>query len=285
MNIQTFFDENTYTFTYIVIDEKTKKCAIIDPVLDFDFHSGKTWTASADKVIDYVTEHGLEVQWILETHAHADHLTGAHYLNQTFDAEIGIGEHIKEVLALWVPIFNTGEDTPLNGSQFGRLFKDGEHFTIGALEVKVFHTPGHTPACVSYLINDEVIFVGDTLFMPYLGTARADFPGGNSEVLYNSIQKILALPGHTQIMICHDYPQGNQKPSNVSTVEEQKKQNIMINETIGKENYIAARNLRDNGLEVPKLLLPSIQVNLRAGYLGDPEENGIQYMKIPLNQL
>lgn len=285
MNIQTYFDENTYTFTYIVIDEKTKKCAVIDPVLDFDFHSGKTWTASADKVIDYVKEHGLEVQWILETHAHADHLTGAHYLNRIFDAKIGIGEHIKDVLALWVPIFNTGSDTPLNGSQFGRLFKDGEHFTIGTLDVKVLHTPGHTPACVSYLINDEVIFVGDTLFMPYLGTARADFPGGNAEVLYDSIQKILALPGDTQIMICHDYPQGNQKPSNVSTVEEQKKQNIMINETIGKENYIAARNLRDSGLKVPKLLLPSIQVNLRAGYLGKPDENGVQYMKIPLNQL
>lgn len=285
MNIQTYFDENTYTFTYIVIDEKTKKCAVIDPVLDFDFHSGKTWTASADKVIDYVKEHGLEVQWILETHAHADHVTGAHYMNQIFDAKIGIGEHIKDVLALWVPIFNTGSDTPLNGSQFGRLFKDGEHFTIGTLDVKVLHTPGHTPACVSYLINDEVIFVGDTLFMPYLGTARADFPGGNAEVLYDSIQKILALPGDTQIMICHDYPQGNQKPSNVSTVEEQKKQNIMINETIGKENYIAARNLRDSGLKVPKLLLPSIQVNLRAGYLGKPEENGVQYMKIPLNQL
>ncbi|MDP3560515.1 MAG: MBL fold metallo-hydrolase [Legionellaceae bacterium] len=285
MDIQTFFDENTYTFTYIVIDKKTKKCAIIDPVLDFDFHSGKTWTASADKLIDYVKEHGLEVQWILETHAHADHLTGAHYLNQTFDAKIGIGEHIKDVLALWVPIFNIGSDTPLNGSQFGRLFKDGEHFTIGTLDVKVLHTPGHTPACVSYLINDEVIFVGDTLFMPYLGTARADFPGGNAEVLYDSIQKILALPGYTQIMICHDYPQGNQKPSNVSTVKEQKKQNIMINETIGKENYIVARNLRDSDLKVPKLLLPSIQVNLRAGYLGAPEENGVQYMKIPLNQL
>ena len=284
MNIQAFFDENTSTFTYIVIDEKTKKCAIIDPVLDFDFHSGKTWTTSADKVIDYVKEYGLEVQWILETHAHADHVTGAHYLNQTFDVKIGIGEHIKDVLAWWVPIFNTGSDTLINGSQFGRLFKDQEHFSIGTLDVKVFHTPGHTPACVSYLINDEVIFVGDTLFMPYLGTARADFPGGNAEVLYDSIQKILALPGYTQIMICHDYPQGNQKPSNVSTVEEQKKQNIMINETIGKEQYIAARNLRDSGLEVPKLLLPSIQVNLRAGYLGIPAENGIQYLKIPLNQ-
>lgn len=285
MQIQTFFDENTYTFTYIVIDEAAKKCAIIDPLLDFDVYSGKIGTASADRVIDFVKAHGLEVQWILETHAHADHITGAHYLNQTFGTTIGIGEHIQTVLATWVPIFNTASDTALNGSQFGRLFKDGEHFTIGNLEVEVLYTPGHTPACVSYLINNKVIFVGDTLFMPQLGTARADFPGGSAAVLYDSIQKIFTLPNSTQVMVCHDYPQDNQSPCHVATVEEQKKQNIMIKDGIDKAQYIAARNLRDKGLPVPKLLLPAMQINLRAGYLGDPAENGVQYLNLPLNQL
>jgi len=284
MKIQHFFDNDTATFTYIVSDEATSKCAIIDSVLDYDMHSGKTSTISADKVIDYVKENSLSVEWILETHAHADHLTGSHYLRERLGGKIAIGEHIKDVLDFWVPLFNTTNDTPLDGSQFDHLFKDGEVFTIGKIEVKVLHTAGHTPACVSYLMED-VVFVGDTIFMPYVGTARTDFPGGSAKTLYNSIQKILALPANTKIYTCHDYPAQGQKEAYLSTVAEQKVKNTMVHEGVSEQEYVAARNAKDKGKAVPRLLLPSIQVNLRAGELGKPESNGIQYIKIPLNKL
>lgn len=284
MNIKHFFDTDTATFTYVVSDPVTARCAIIDSVLDYDMHAGKTSTVSADKVIDYVKKTGLTVQWILETHAHADHLTGSHYLREKLGGKIAIGEHIKEVLTFWVPLFNTGHDTPLDGSQFDHLFKDGETFHIGSLEVKVMHTPGHTPACVSYLIGDTV-FVGDTIFMPYVGTARTDFPGGSAQTLYRSIQKLLSLPENTRIYACHDYPPQGQNESYVSTVADQKVENNMVHKGVSEADYVAARTAKDKSKAVPRLLLPAIQVNLRAGDLGEPENNGVQYIKIPLNKL
>lgn len=284
MHIQHFFDPDTATFTYVISDEATHICAIIDPVLDYDMHAGKTSTLSADKVIAYVKAQGLSVAWILETHAHADHLTGAHYLKEKLGGKIGIGEHIKDVLNFWVPLFNTAHDTPLDGSQFDHLFTDGETFSIGTINVEVMHTPGHTPACVSYRMG-EVVFVGDTIFMPYVGTARTDFPGGSAATLYASIHKLLALPESTKIYTCHDYPPQGAQEECMSTVAEQKAKNTMVHDGVGQADYVAARTAKDTGKAVPRLLLPSIQVNLRAGALGEPESNGAHYIKIPLNKL
>ena len=284
MKIEHFFDKNTATFTYVVSDPKTSKCAIIDSVLDYDMNAGKTTTVSADKVIAYVKEQGLSVEWILETHAHADHLTASHYLKEKLGGKIGIGEHIKEVLTFWVPLFNTVHDTPLDGSQFDHLFKDGETFSIGSIDVRVMHTPGHTPACLTYLMGDAA-FVGDTIFMPYMGTARTDFPGGSAQTLYRSIQKLLSLPENTRIFICHDYPPAGQSENYVSTVADQKAKNTMVHDGVSEAEYVAARNAKDVGKAVPRLLLPSIQVNLRAGDLGKAENNGVQYIKIPLNRM
>ncbi len=265
-------------------DPETKSCAIIDSVHDFDLYSGRLYSQSADRVIAYIKELDLKVEWILDTHVHADHLSAASYLKDKLGGKIGIGEHIKKVLAHWIPIFNTGSDTASDGSQFDVLFSDGTEFKIGNLKVKVIHTPGHTPDSVSYYINDA-IFVGDTLFMPYVGTARTDFPGGNAETLYRSIQKILALPEQTRIYTCHDYPPEGQEPSWESTVAEQKKNNLMINDAVTEQEFIAARNKKDFNKPVPKLLLPSIQVNLRAGKLGAFDTNQTQYVKIPINKI
>ncbi len=284
MKIDSFFDPNTSTVTYIVSDPETKRCAIIDSVHDFDLHSGRISSESADKLIDYIKKMDLQVEWILDTHVHADHLTAASYLKKHLGGNIGIGEHIKQVLSYWLPIFNTGADTPSDGTQFDVLFSDGEEFKIGHLTVKVIHTPGHTPDSVSYYINDAV-FVGDTLFMPYVGTARTDFPGGSAETLYHSIQKIFALPDDTRIYTCHDYPPEGQKPAWESTVAEQKKNNVMIKSAVTENEFIAARNKKDFHKAVPKLLLPSIQVNLRAGQLGTFDTNQTQYIKIPINKI
>jgi len=284
MHVHHFFDTDSATFTYVVSDPDTRKCAIIDSVLNYDMFSGKTTTVSNDKVIAYVNEQGLSVDWILETHAHADHLTGSHYLRERLGGKIGIGEHIKEVLQFWVPLFNTANDTPLDGSQFDHLFKDGELFSIGSIKVKVMHTPGHTPACVTYLMGDAA-FVGDTIFMPYVGTARTDFPGGSAKRLYQSIQKLLALPANTHLFTCHDYPPPGQSEAYISTVAEQKAKNSMVRDGVSEAEYVAARNAKDVGKAVPRLLLPSIQVNLRAGDLGKAENNGVHYIKIPLNKL
>ncbi len=281
MHIQAFFDKGTATVTYVVSDPVTRCCAIIDPVLDFDPQTGVMSTKSADLLIDYIEKSRLIVMWLLETHIHADHLTAAHYLQQRIGGETGISEKIIDVLKYWVPVFNTAEDTPVDGSQFDRLFKDGETFSVGSLTVKVMHTPGHTPACASYLIG-KAIFVGDTIFMPYGGTSRADFPGGNAATLYRSIRKILSLPDETKIFTCHDYPPEEQNPAWESTVGEQKKRNIMIGEDVTEGQYVETRNRRDSTLSAPRLLLPSIQVNLRAGNLGKLEDNGTQYLKIPL---
>jgi glyoxylase-like metal-dependent hydrolase (beta-lactamase superfamily II) len=283
MKIQHFYDKDTATFTYVLSDEKTKKCAIIDSVLGYDISSGRTSNAPADLVIDFVKAQNLEVEWILETHAHADHLTASKYIKKNLGGKIAIGENIKEVIKFWVPIFNNENDTPLDGSQFDHLFKDGEKFSIGNLEVKVIHTPGHTPACLSYLVED-CVFVGDTIFVPRMGTARTDFPGGSAKNLYNSIQKLLALPDETKIFVGHDYPEEGKEPQFLCTVLEQKEHNILINKNISEEEYVKNRNQRDVGKAVPKLLLPSIQVNIRAGDFGD-EKNGINYIKTPINKI
>lgn len=284
INIKTFFDTDTATFTHIVSDPSTQKCAIIDSVLDYDQYSGRTKTKSADQVIAYINEQNLSVEWILDTHIHADHITASHYLKEKLGGKIGIGAKIKEVLALWVPIFNTNNDTNLDASQFDHLFEDGEIFKLGNLDVKVIHTPGHTPACSSYLIEDA-IFVGDTIFMPDIGTARTDFPGGSAATLYDSAKKILSLQDSTRIFMCHDYPPEGRNLAWITTVKEQKEKNILIHDSISKEEYIALRNKRDEGKAVPKLLLPSIQANLRAGTFGLPEDNNVRYIKIPIDKI
>lgn len=284
MNIKSFFDANTSTITHVVSDPETNHCAIIDSVHNFDLYSGKVSSESADEVIHYITAMNLQVEWILETHVHADHLTAASYLKEKVGGKIGIGENIIKVLEHWIPVFNTASDTPSDGSQFDILFHDGVEFKIGNLNVKVMHTPGHTPDSISYLINDAV-FVGDTIFMPYVGTGRTDFPGGSAASLYHSIQKIYALPDQTRIFTCHDYPPDGNNPAWESTVMAQKKQNTMINSSVTESEFIAARNKKDVNKPVPKLLLPSIQVNLRTGKLGSFDENHTQYIKIPINKL
>ncbi len=284
MQIQSFFDKDTATVTYVVVDPVTKKCAVIDSVLDYDITSGCTSTKSADLVIDFIKKNNLKLEWILESHIHADHLTAADYLKQKLGGVTGIGESIIEVLKFWTKVFNNEDDTPLDGSQFDHLFKDGEKFKIGNLEVKVMHSPGHTPACVCYLIGDT-IFVGDTIFMPYVGTARTDFPGGDAKTLYNSIQKIYNLPDSTKIFIGHDYPLEGNAPAFETSVAEEKEKNILINKNIDEASYVEIRNKRDVGKPVPKLLIPAIQVNLRAGRFGKVEGNGVQYIKVPVNKL
>lgn len=284
INIKTFFDPDTATFTHIVSDPSTQKCAIIDSVLDYDQYSGRTKTKSADQVISYINEEKLSVEWILDTHIHADHITASHYLKEKLGGKIGIGAKIKDVLALWVPIFNTNKDTHLDASQFDHLFEEAEVFKLGNIDVKVLHTPGHTPACSSYLIEDA-IFVGDTIFMPDIGTARTDFPGGSAASLYDSVKKILSLPDETRIFMCHDYPPEGRDVAWLATVKEQKEKNVLLHDGISKEEYVAVRNKRDEGKAVPKLLLPSIQANLRAGTFGGPEDNNVRYIKIPVDKI
>ena len=284
INIKTFFDQDTATFTHVVNDKSTNKAVIIDPVLNYDQYSGRISKTSANEVISYVQGHSLSVESLLETHIHADHITASHYLKEKLGGKIGIGNKIKDVLAFWIPIFNTNKDTKLDGSQFDKLFNDNEFITLGNVDIKVLHTPGHTPACSSYLIED-VIFVGDTIFMPDIGTARTDFPGGSANTMYDSIKKILSLPNETRIFMCHDYPLQGRDIAWVSTVKEQKERNILIHEGISKDEYIQTRNKRDRGKAVPKLLLPSLQTNLRAGTFGNPEDNNIKYIKIPIDKI
>lgn len=282
--IKAFFHKDTSTMTYVVWCETTKKCAVIDSVLDYDPHAGRTSTHSADEVISFIKEHNLSAQWILETHIHADHLTAASYLKEHLNAKTAIGEHIKEVLDFWVPLYNIQKDTPSNASQFDHLFQEGETFKIGNLNASVIHTPGHTPACVSYHI-DGSLFAGDSIFMPSLGTARVDFPGGSAETLYNSIQKLFTLPDDTKIFVGHIYPKPDEPAVFETSIGEQKQKNIMLNATTSLEDYRAKREARDKTLSVPRLLLPSLQVNLRAGGFGEPETNGTHYIKVPLNKI
>lgn len=282
MLVKTFFDQQTSTFTHIVVDENTKKCAVIDSVLDFDQDAAKISTENADKVIAYIQNNGLTNEWILETHIHADHVTGAFYLKQHIGGKTAIGSGIKEVLAMWVPLFDATDDIPITGEQFDYLFEDKDQFTIGNLTVEVLHTPGHTPACSSYHVENAV-FVGDTIFAPNIGTARVDFPGGNAKDLFHSIQKIYALPDDTQIYLCHDYPEKGQSPISQTTVLIQKTTNKMLNQATSLDDYVASREARDKTLSAPKLILPSIQTNMRLGDFGKQSANGIQYLKIPIN--
>lgn len=283
IKVDAFFDNNTNTVTYIVIDVASQHCAIIDPVLDYHANSGRTTTDSADKIVSHIDKFGYKVEWILETHAHADHLTAAPYLKAQLGGNIGIGEHIIRVQNTFKKLFNLSDEFVPDGHQFDHLFSDDEKIRVGHLDMRVIHTPGHTPACVSYLIED-VAFVGDTLFMPDYGTARADFPNGSAKRLYHSIQKLLSLPDATRIFVGHDYlPTGRSEYMWQTSVLEQKRQNVHVHEGIGLEDFVAMREKRDAGLDVPKLLLPAIQINIRGGQLPSPEANGQRYLKIPLN--
>ena len=279
--IQPFFDEQTNTVTYLVADPSSRDAAIIDPVLDYDHRSGRAGIDSAERVLAWAKAEGFRITWILETHAHADHLSAAPYLKQRTGASIGIGEHIREVQHIFRPVFNL-TDVSGDGSEFDRLFRDGERFEIGSLEVEVIHTPGHTPACVSYRVGDAV-FVGDTLFMPDYGTARADFPGGDAAKLYRSIQRLLALPPDTRLFMCHDY----KAPSRdhyawETTVAEERAHNVHVGAGVSEQEFVTMRRARDATLPAPVLLLPSIQVNVRAGHLPAAESNGVRYLKIPV---
>jgi len=281
---QAFFDPKTWTVTYVVWDPSTRHAAVIDPVLDYDFKSGHTGTASADQVLACVAENALQVDWILETHAHADHLSGARYLQQRLGGRIAIGEHIRVVQATFKKLYNLERGFLPDGSQFDHLFKDGETFMIGGVEATALLVPGHTPADMAYLIDGSV-FVGDTMFMPDVGSARADFPGGDAHQLYASMHRLLALPPQTTMYVCHDYPPATREARWKTTVAEQKAHNIHVRDGIGEDEFVAMRKARDATLEVPTLILPSIQVNVRAGQLPPADENGVSYLRIPLNAL
>jgi glyoxylase-like metal-dependent hydrolase (beta-lactamase superfamily II) len=281
--VKAFFDEATFTVSYVVSQPGAKQCAIIDSVLDFDPKSGRTSTASADEVIAYVRNHGLTVEWILETHAHADHLSAAPYLKEHVGGRTAIGAHITDVQKIFKGVFNAEASFHTNGEQFDHLFKDGEEFKIGELGARVMHTPGHTPACITYVIGDAA-FVGDTLFMPDYGTARTDFPGGDAATLYRSIQKLLSLAPETRLFLCHDYKApGRDVYAWETTVAEERKKNIHAHEGVSEQDFVKMRNERDATLEMPTLLLPSVQVNMRGGRFPPPEDNGISYLKLPLN--
>ena len=284
-DITSFFDEATNTISYIVCDPNGSSCAIIDSVLDFDFASGRTDTRSADKLINFVKENKLDVQWLLESHVHADHLSAAPYIQMEVGGKIGIGSHITDVQETFGKIFNEGTEFQRDGSQFDKLFVEGDTFHIGQLRGDVLHTPGHTPACMTYVIGDAA-FVGDTLFMPDFGTARCDFPGGSSENLFSSIQKILSLPDATRIFVGHDYKApGREHYAWETTVGEQKKKNIHIKSGKSKEDFVKLRDERDAKLAMPKLIVPSLQVNMRAGNMPEPDAQGDVFLKVPINKM
>lgn len=280
--VQGFFDKRTFSVQYVVSDPATHKCAIIDPVLDYDEKSGSTAMTNADRLLAYIEEQGLELEWILDTHPHADHFSSAHYLKERTGAPTAIGSHVTAVQQLWKGIYNWPE-FPADGSQWDRLFAGGDSFTIGELEARVLFSPGHTLASITYMIGDAA-FIHDTLFMPDSGSARADFPGGSANCLWNSIQQILSLPGDTRLFVGHDYQPGGREPLWETTVDEQKRSNAHVN---GKDEaaFVALRTARDKTLPMPKLILHALQVNIRGGRLPEPEENGQRYLKIPLNAL
>lgn len=279
-----FFEEKTNTFSYVVQDPTSNSCAIIDSVLDFDMDSGSVDHRSAQEIIRYIEDKKLNVEWIIETHVHADHLSAAPYVKDYLGGKVAIGEHVTTVQETFAGIFNAGPEFKRDGSQFDHLFKDCETYAIGNMEGLALHTPGHTPACMTHVIGNAV-FVGDTLFMPDSGTARADFPGGDAATLYRSIQKILALPGRTKIYMCHDYGAEGRELEYQTTVKEELDSNIHVNASIKEQDFIAMREARDRTLDVPHLILPSLQVNMRAGHLPPPEDNGMIYLKIPLDAL
>jgi glyoxylase-like metal-dependent hydrolase (beta-lactamase superfamily II) len=280
--VRGFFDPVTSSLTYVVSDPASRRAVVIDPVLDFDPRSGRTRTTAADAVIAHVREEGLTVDWLLETHCHADHLTAAPHLKQALGGRLGIGENIAIVQATFARIFNAEPAFRPDGSQFEHLFRDGEVFEVGAIAARVMATPGHTPACVTYLIGDAA-FIGDTLFMPDHGTARCDFPGGDAAVLYRSIRALYALPEATRLFVCHDYQPGGRELRFATTVGEQRAANVHLKGDTGEEAFIALRTARDKTLDMPTLILPAVQVNMRAGQLPPPEANGVSYLKLPVN--
>jgi glyoxylase-like metal-dependent hydrolase (beta-lactamase superfamily II) len=283
--VKTFFDEATFTATHVVWDPQSKMAAIVDSVKDYDPKSGRTRTTSADVVIDFVKSQGFTVEWILETHVHADHLTAAPYLKQRLGGRIAIGARIDEVQDVFKKVFNAEKDFATDGRQFDRLLEDGATFSIGKLNVRVIHTPGHTPACSTYVVGNAA-FVGDTLFMPDYGTARCDFPGGDARTLYRSIQKILTLPPETRIFLCHDYKApGRDEFVLETTVAKERAENIHVHEGISEDDFVKMRSERDKKLDMPQLILPSVQVNMRAGEMPPAEDNGVSYLKIPIDTL
>ncbi len=282
--VQEFFDKDTWTVTYVVYKKPGTPCAIIDSVLDYDPKSGRTSTRSADEVIAFVQENQLSVAWILETHAHADHLTAAPYLKEKLGGQVAIGENIRTVQGVFKKIFNLEAGFATDGTQFDHLFADGETFDIGQLRGEVMSLPGHTPACVAYKIGNAV-FVGDTIAMPDVGTARCDFPGGDPAVLYKSIKKLLSLPPETRLFMCHDYPPGGREVCFETTVAAERAKNIHVNDSVDEAHYVEMRTARDKTLSMPVLILPAVQINIRAGHLPPKEDNGVSYVKIPLNAL
>lgn len=280
--VAVFFDESTNTFSYVVKDPETSACAVFDSVLVFDPASATLGYQGADDIIAYIQERKLENQWLIETHVHADHLSAAPYIQAVVGGKLAIGEHISTVQETFGKIFNAGSDFPRDGSQFDHLFSDGEEYSIGNLQCRAIHTPGHTPACMTHVIGDAA-FVGDTLFMPDGGTARADFPGGDAHQLYQSIQKIMNLADTTRLFMCHDYPPDGREVEFQSTVEAERNSNIHVNQSIDEESFVAMREARDKTLEMPRLILPSLQVNMRAGHLPEPEDNNKIYLKLPVN--
>ena len=282
--IKGFFDEETSTISYVVYDTTSKKCAVIDSVLDFDFSSGSIDYHNAEKIISYIENMKLDLEWLIETHVHADHLSASPYIQKKLGGKIGISEKISDIQNIFGKTFNAGTEFQRDGSQFDRLFKDNDEYKIGSIKCKVINTPGHTPACTAHVIGNS-IFVGDTLFMPDLGSARADFPGGDARELYRSIQKILSYPDDTLIFVCHDYPPTSRKVEWVTTVGEQKKNNIHVKTSIGEDEFVKVREARDKTLSMPKLIIPSIQVNMRAGNLPPAEDNGDVFIKVPINSM
>ncbi|MGV6801525.1 MAG: MBL fold metallo-hydrolase [bacterium] len=283
--VKAFFDEATNTISYVVSDPTTQQCAIIDSLLDYDCASGRMTTESADRLIAYVKEQRLKVEWIIDTHVHADHLTAAHYIKQQVGGKTAIGDQISEVQKVFGEIFNEGQAFHTNGCQFDHLFTDGEKYKVGTIEAIAFHTPGHTPACMVHVIGDAG-FVGDTLFMPDFGTARCDFPGGDARQLYHSIQKIFALPETTRLFMCHDYKApGRDEYKWETTVKEEKESNIHVGAGKDEDTFVKMRTERDAQLNMPKLILPSVQINMRAGDMPPAEDNGVHYLKVPINAL
>ncbi|WP_313027455.1 MBL fold metallo-hydrolase [Pseudomonas lopnurensis] len=283
--VEAFFDPATFTYSYVVSDPETRQCALIDSVLDYDPASGRTSQATARRLIDHVRQHGLQVQWLLETHVHADHLSAAPYLKQHVGGQLAIGDQVTVVQDTFGKLFNAGAGFATDGRQFDRLFRDGDTFQIGNVQARAIHTPGHTPACMTYVIGDAA-FVGDTLFMPDYGTARCDFPGGDARTLYRSIQKLFALPGQTRVFMCHDYQApGREQFLYETTIAAEREHNVHVHDGIDEGQFVAMRTARDATLAMPTLILPSVQVNMRGGELPEPESNGTRYLKIPLDVL
>jgi glyoxylase-like metal-dependent hydrolase (beta-lactamase superfamily II) len=283
-DVTAFFDLPTNTVSYVVRDPNSNACAIVDSVMDIDYAAGRISYESADKIIAFVKEHGLKVEWLIETHAHADHLSAAPYIQGKLGGRLGIGENIKVVQNVFGKIFNEGTEFQRDGSQFDRLFKEGDTYRIGGMEAFAMLTPGHTPACMTHVVGNAA-FVGDTLFMPDGGTARADFPGGDAHVLYKSIKRVLSLPPEVRLFMCHDYGPGGREIKWETTVAEERAHNIHVRDGVSEEEFVKMRTARDAMLELPKLIIPSIQVNMRGGNLPEPDESGKRHLKVPINEL